>query len=226
MPQFLKGNYKVETKIEDKGNARTRRRVEKKASRARRSICFVSKKSLSEGEAQPKASRAEYGRRTAKARHDARAGAERPDGTGKKDRRALEAATFDRVAPSGSPMPSAIGRGSRAPSSTCAKTQLGAGQPRSSWARDRASTGAGASIACAPHLPGHHRGRRRRAGACLRAGVVPHVVVSVDPHPDASSAVRGSGADGGSRDDYFRRQEWIRPARGRASREPARSWNW
>jgi len=89
MPQFLKGNYKVETKIEDKGDAAdSTDEFEKKAlSRLGGSICFVSKKSLMwQGEAQPKASRADTEDGTAKARHDARAGAERPDGTGKENR--------------------------------------------------------------------------------------------------------------------------------------------
>jgi hypothetical protein len=46
MPQFLKGNYKVETKIEDKGDAAdSTDEFEKKAlSRLGGSICFVSKK--------------------------------------------------------------------------------------------------------------------------------------------------------------------------------------
>jgi hypothetical protein len=45
-------------------------------------------------------------------------------------------------------------------------------------------------------------------GACLRAGVVPHVVVSVDPHPER--IVRWFGDPtlvAPSPDDYFRRQE-------------------
>jgi hypothetical protein len=45
-------------------------------------------------------------------------------------------------------------------------------------------------------------------GACLRAGVVPHVVVSVDPHP--GRIVRWFGDPSMTRppaDDYFRRQE-------------------
>ncbi len=45
-------------------------------------------------------------------------------------------------------------------------------------------------------------------GACLRAGVVPHVVVSVDPHPDR--IVRWFGDPRLTEvpaDDYFRRQE-------------------
>ena len=45
-------------------------------------------------------------------------------------------------------------------------------------------------------------------GACLRSGVVPHLVVSVDPHPErivrwfGDPALTAAGAD-----DYFRRQE-------------------
>jgi hypothetical protein len=45
-------------------------------------------------------------------------------------------------------------------------------------------------------------------GACLRAGVMPHVVVSVDPHPER--IVRWFGDPGlteARADDYFRRQE-------------------
>ena len=45
-------------------------------------------------------------------------------------------------------------------------------------------------------------------GACLRAGVVPHVVVSVDPHPER--IVRWFGDPALTEvpaDDYFRRQE-------------------
>lgn len=48
MPEFLKGNYKVDTKIEDKGDAAdSTDEFEKKAlSRLGGSICFVSKKGL------------------------------------------------------------------------------------------------------------------------------------------------------------------------------------
>ena len=48
MPEFLKGNYKVDTKIEDKGDAAdSTDEFEKKAlSRLGGSICFVSKKRL------------------------------------------------------------------------------------------------------------------------------------------------------------------------------------
>ena len=48
MPEFLKGNYKVDTKIEDKGDvADSTDEFEKKAlSRLGGSICFVSKKGL------------------------------------------------------------------------------------------------------------------------------------------------------------------------------------
>ena len=45
-------------------------------------------------------------------------------------------------------------------------------------------------------------------GACLRAGVVPHVVVSVDPHPDRIVRWFGDPAlTETPADDYFRRQE-------------------
>lgn len=45
-------------------------------------------------------------------------------------------------------------------------------------------------------------------GACLRAGVVPHVVVTVDPHPDRIVRWFGDPAlTAPSADDYFRRQE-------------------
>ena len=48
MPEFLKGNYKVNVKIEDKSDAAdSTDEFEKKAlSRLGGSICFVSKKSL------------------------------------------------------------------------------------------------------------------------------------------------------------------------------------
>jgi len=48
MPEFLKGNYKLDAKIEDKANATdSTDEFEKKAlSRLGGSICFVSKKSL------------------------------------------------------------------------------------------------------------------------------------------------------------------------------------
>src|SRR5215471_20797169 len=45
-------------------------------------------------------------------------------------------------------------------------------------------------------------------GACLRAGVVPHVVVSVDPHPERIVRWFGDPTLSAPRgDDYFRRQE-------------------
>jgi len=56
MPEFLKGNYKIDAKIEDKGDAAdSTDEFEKKAlSRLGGSICFVSKKTLIwQGEAQP-----------------------------------------------------------------------------------------------------------------------------------------------------------------------------
>ena len=64
MPEFLKGNYKLAAKIEDKADVTdSTDEFEKRAlSRLGGSICFVSKKSLMwQGEAQPKASRATAG---------------------------------------------------------------------------------------------------------------------------------------------------------------------
>ena len=61
MPEFLKGNYKVDVTIEDKADATdSTDEFEKKAlSRLGGSICFVSKKGLIwQGEAQPQARRA------------------------------------------------------------------------------------------------------------------------------------------------------------------------
>jgi len=69
MPEFLKGNYKVDTKIEDKGDAaNSTDEFEKKAlSRLGGSICFVSKKSLIwHGEAQPAGGAAAAGEATNK----------------------------------------------------------------------------------------------------------------------------------------------------------------
>ena len=67
MPEFLKGNYKVDAKIEDKGDAAdSTDEFEKKAlSRLGGSICFVSKKSLIwHGEAQPAGGAAAAGEAT------------------------------------------------------------------------------------------------------------------------------------------------------------------
>jgi hypothetical protein len=64
MPEFLKGNYKIDVTIEDKADAAdSTDEFEKKAlSRLGGSICFVSKKSLmwqgEVSEVQPQASRA------------------------------------------------------------------------------------------------------------------------------------------------------------------------
>jgi hypothetical protein len=71
MPEFLKGNYKVDAKIEDAvDSADSTDEFEKKAlSRLGGSICFVSKKSLMwSGEPQPQARRADTEDGTAKAR--------------------------------------------------------------------------------------------------------------------------------------------------------------
>jgi hypothetical protein len=67
MPEFLKGNYKVDTKIEDTGDAAdSTDEFEKKAlSRLGGSICFVSKKSLMwTGEPQPAGGAAAAGEAT------------------------------------------------------------------------------------------------------------------------------------------------------------------
>ena len=93
MPEFLKGNYKVDAKIEDKGDAAdSTDEFEKKAlSRLGGSICFVSKKSLIwQGEAQPAGGAAAAGEATSRtaSRADTEDGTAkgRQDGAGKKDR--------------------------------------------------------------------------------------------------------------------------------------------
>ena len=67
MPEFLKGNYKVDATIEDKADAAdSTDEFEKKAlSRLGGSICFVSKKALIwQGEAQPAGGAAAAGEAT------------------------------------------------------------------------------------------------------------------------------------------------------------------
>ena len=67
MPEFLKGNYKIDVSIEDKADAAdSTDEFEKKAlSRLGGSICFVSKKSLIwQGEAQPAGGAAAAGEAT------------------------------------------------------------------------------------------------------------------------------------------------------------------
>jgi hypothetical protein len=67
MPDFLKGNYKIDVTIEDKADAAdSTDEFEKKAlSRLGGSICFVSKKSLIwQGEAQPDGGAAARGEAT------------------------------------------------------------------------------------------------------------------------------------------------------------------
>jgi len=67
MPEFLKGNYKVDAIIEDKADAAdSTDEFEKKAlSRLGGSICFVSKKGLMwQGEAQPAGGAAAAGEAT------------------------------------------------------------------------------------------------------------------------------------------------------------------
>jgi hypothetical protein len=64
MTDYLKGNYKLDTTIEEKTDAAdATNEFEKKAlSRLGGSICFVSKKTLIwKGEVQPKVSRADKG---------------------------------------------------------------------------------------------------------------------------------------------------------------------
>ena len=128
---------------------------------------------------------------------------------GPKIARALEAATFERVAGIG--LANAEVNRPRITRSVLelAETALGEGETA-------IVVGAGPSL------------RRRRSlerlhdagfagtvvaadgalGACLRAGVVPHVVVSVDPHPERIVRWFGDPAlTAPPIDDYFRRQE-------------------
>jgi len=104
---------------------------------------------------------------------------------GRKIAQALEAATFERVAGVG--LANAEANRSRIARSVLelAETPLGSGDAaivvgagpslyrRRSLERLRASRFAGTIVAADGAL-----------GACLRAGVAPHVVVSVDPHPE------------------------------------------
>jgi len=128
---------------------------------------------------------------------------------GRKIARALEAATFERVAGVG--LDNAERNRPRIARSVLelAETPLGAGdfaivvgagpslERRRSLERLRASTFAGTIVAADGAL-----------GACLRAGVVPHVVVSVDPHPERIVRWFGDPTLTAPReDDYFRRQE-------------------
>jgi len=89
MPEFLKGNYKVDATIEDKADAAdSTDEFEKKAlSRLGGSICFVSKKGLMwQGEAQPQASRATPGKGEAQPQASrATSGKGETDGAGTKD---------------------------------------------------------------------------------------------------------------------------------------------
>lgn len=128
---------------------------------------------------------------------------------GRKIASALEAATFERVAGVG--LANAERNHSRIVRSVLdlVETPLGAGDAaivvgagpslhrRRSLERLRASGFAGTIVAADGAL-----------GACLRAGVVPHVVVSVDPHPDRIVRWFGDpGLQAAPVDDYFRRQE-------------------
>ena len=128
---------------------------------------------------------------------------------GRKIASALEAATFERVAAVG--LANAERNRPRIIRSVLelAEMPLGAGdvaivvgagpslQRRRSLERLRVSGFAGTVVAADGAL-----------GACLRAGVMPHVVVSVDPHPER--IVRWFGdptLTAAPADDYFRRQE-------------------
>jgi hypothetical protein len=128
---------------------------------------------------------------------------------GRRIAEALESATFDRVAAVGLANAErnrphitrsvvALGEGAVGGGDTA--LVVGAGPSlarRRSLERVRASDWAGTVVATDGAL-----------GACLRAGVVPHVVVTVDPHPER--IVRWFGdprLTAPSADDYFRRQE-------------------
>lgn len=128
---------------------------------------------------------------------------------GRKIARALEAATFERVAGVG--LDNAEINRPRIARSVLelAETPLGMGdaaivvgagpslQRRRSLERLRASGFPGTIVAADGAL-----------GACLRAGVVPHVVVTVDPHPERIVRWFGDPTLTAPRDDdYFRRQE-------------------
>ena len=128
---------------------------------------------------------------------------------GRKIAQALEAATFERVAGVG--LANAESNRPRIARSVLelAETPLGTGDAaivvgagpslhrRRSLERLYASGFAGTIVAADGAL-----------GACLRAGVVPHVVVSVDPHPERIVRWFGDPTLTAPRDDdYFRRQE-------------------
>ena len=91
MPEFLKGNYKVDVTIEDKTDALdSTDEFEKKAlSRLGGSICFVSKKSLIwQGEVPPGAGAAAGGEATTRTASRATPGSDdkaETDGAGTKD---------------------------------------------------------------------------------------------------------------------------------------------
>jgi hypothetical protein len=128
---------------------------------------------------------------------------------GRRIAEALEAATFERVAAVG--LANAEANRARIVRSVLelAETPLGAGE-------SALVVGAGPSLARRRSLerlresgwPGTIVAADGALGACLRAGVVPHVVVSVDPHPERIVRWFGDPAlTAPSSDDYFRRQE-------------------
>jgi hypothetical protein len=128
---------------------------------------------------------------------------------GKQIARALSEATFDRVAAVGLANAevnqprirrSILDLGAQELGEGDAAIVVGAGPSlyrRRSLERLRAAGFPGAVVATDGAL-----------GACLRSGIVPNLVVSVDPHPErivrwfGDSALTAAGAD-----DYFRRQE-------------------
>jgi hypothetical protein len=128
---------------------------------------------------------------------------------GKQIARALKDATFERVAAVGLANAELNRPRMRRSVLELGRQRLGAGDAalvvgagpslhrRRSLDRLRASGFAGVVVAADGAL-----------GACLRSGIVPHVVVSVDPHPER--IVRWFGDPSlmaPSADDYFRRQE-------------------
>ncbi|HKZ08681.1 MAG TPA: 6-hydroxymethylpterin diphosphokinase MptE-like protein [Methylomirabilota bacterium] len=121
----------------------------------------------------------------------------------------LEAATFDRIA--------AIGlANAEVNRPRIGRSVLELQASRLGMGEDAIVVGAGPSLARRRSLERLHAAGYAGTivasdgalGACLRAGVVPHVVVTVDPHPDR--IVRWFGdprLTAPSADDYFRRQE-------------------
>lgn len=128
---------------------------------------------------------------------------------GRRIARSLEAATFERIAPLGLANAEKNQPRIRRSVLDLAREPLGEGDAalvvaagpslhrRRSLDRIKAAGFRGTIVAADGAL-----------GACLRAGVVPHVVVSVDPHPGRIVRWFGDPAlTAPPEDDYFRRQE-------------------